>query len=265
MVFPLGWPPRPATQRRSIRFFATGTGTANFSDNAFLFNNVNSAYAVIGQTLNGRVLASVTATGQAGNAFSIQVVIPTSGGPSALSATLVQQTVIVSLATDASNFPIAASNTATLVAAAIAGVAGFAAVATGTGADSLQFNEGPTPFFGGGGMPVFPTPFVPPGGATTQARVGIPQIASGSPMGIGSSPRDADLGAAMLAQAEPVPMAWSYAMRISNLGATNPIDFSFDGINVHGTISVSSDHVYWDRIESGIALRGVSAFRIEAW
>ena len=38
MAFPSeGWPPRPPSGTRSIRFYATGTGTANFSDNAFLF------------------------------------------------------------------------------------------------------------------------------------------------------------------------------------------------------------------------------------
>jgi hypothetical protein len=37
MAFPAGWPPRPAEGRRSFRFYVTGTATANFSDNAYLF------------------------------------------------------------------------------------------------------------------------------------------------------------------------------------------------------------------------------------
>ena len=38
MPFPTeGWPPRTATGVRSIRFYATGTATAAFADNAFLF------------------------------------------------------------------------------------------------------------------------------------------------------------------------------------------------------------------------------------
>lgn len=37
MAFPTGWPPRPATGIRSLRFFAEGTATANFSDSAYLF------------------------------------------------------------------------------------------------------------------------------------------------------------------------------------------------------------------------------------
>lgn len=37
MAFPAGWPPRPSSGRRSIRFFVSGTATANWSDNAYLF------------------------------------------------------------------------------------------------------------------------------------------------------------------------------------------------------------------------------------
>jgi len=39
MPLPAGWPPRPATDRRSIRFFKAGTGTADFADNAYLFSD----------------------------------------------------------------------------------------------------------------------------------------------------------------------------------------------------------------------------------
>ena len=37
MAFPVGWPPRPATHVRSIRFFAKGTATANYDDSAWIF------------------------------------------------------------------------------------------------------------------------------------------------------------------------------------------------------------------------------------
>jgi hypothetical protein len=37
MPFPTGWPPRPAGNTRSIRFYKSGNATANFADNAFLF------------------------------------------------------------------------------------------------------------------------------------------------------------------------------------------------------------------------------------
>lgn len=37
MAFPVGWPPRPASGVRSIRFFVSGTTAARWSDNAYLF------------------------------------------------------------------------------------------------------------------------------------------------------------------------------------------------------------------------------------
>jgi len=43
MAFPVGWPPRVASGRRSIRVYLTGTATASFSDNAFLFSEVPHA------------------------------------------------------------------------------------------------------------------------------------------------------------------------------------------------------------------------------
>lgn len=39
MAFPTGWPPRAASGRRSIRFYRTGTATANYDSNAFLFGD----------------------------------------------------------------------------------------------------------------------------------------------------------------------------------------------------------------------------------
>lgn len=39
MAFPVGWPPRPASASRSIRFYRTGTSTANYDSNAFLFGD----------------------------------------------------------------------------------------------------------------------------------------------------------------------------------------------------------------------------------
>jgi hypothetical protein len=37
MAFPAGWPPRPSSGARSIRFYAEGTTSADWSDNALLF------------------------------------------------------------------------------------------------------------------------------------------------------------------------------------------------------------------------------------
>jgi hypothetical protein len=43
VAFPANWPPRVATGVRSIRFYTTGTATANFADSAFLFGDSASA------------------------------------------------------------------------------------------------------------------------------------------------------------------------------------------------------------------------------
>lgn len=37
MAFPVSWPPRPSSGVKSLRFYVTGTSTANFADNGFMF------------------------------------------------------------------------------------------------------------------------------------------------------------------------------------------------------------------------------------
>lgn len=39
MPLPASWPPRQSSGRRSIRFYKTGTATAAFADNAFIFGD----------------------------------------------------------------------------------------------------------------------------------------------------------------------------------------------------------------------------------
>jgi hypothetical protein len=47
MSFPTGWPPRPASNTRSIRVYIAGTATANFSDSAYLFSQVTGANTIV--------------------------------------------------------------------------------------------------------------------------------------------------------------------------------------------------------------------------
>jgi hypothetical protein len=44
MPFPTGWPPRPATGRRSLRFYVADTATADFEDKAYLFAEQTGAF-----------------------------------------------------------------------------------------------------------------------------------------------------------------------------------------------------------------------------
>lgn len=144
MAFPVGWPPRSASGRRSIRFFVSGTSTANFSDNAWLF------------------------------------------------------------------FDTAAAN------------------------------------------PFTPTPVIHHGDERTVAVVD-------SPMG----------GGATFVE-EVHPMIWSSTIRVCNDAAVGgeALEFSFDGVNVHGRILATEEFVFRNMHEAGISVRGVTgtpAFRIFAW
>lgn len=47
MALPTGWPPRPASGRRSIRFYKIGTLTASYADNAFLFLDNPEANTIV--------------------------------------------------------------------------------------------------------------------------------------------------------------------------------------------------------------------------
>ena len=58
--------------------------------------------------------------------------------------------------------------------------------------------------------------------------------------------------------------AWSQAIRI--VATVADLEFSFDGVNVHGKVTAGTEVIYWDRHESGIAFRGnTSVFVLEAW
>jgi hypothetical protein len=62
----------------------------------------------------------------------------------------------------------------------------------------------------------------------------------------------------------PAEQGWSGTIQIRATGAA--LEFSFDGINVHGLVPSGSTHIYRHRYEGGIAVRGTGAtFYIEAW
>jgi hypothetical protein len=266
MPFPAeGWPPRPPTGRRIIRFFAEGIATANFYDNAFLFNSGNQAIATLGEgDANRLVIVTIDAAGPAGNDYQIEVVRPTSGHPAALSATLSGQLITVSLATLASGELDAVANTATLVAAAIGAIGGVSAVANGTGAGALTATEQAKNFFAGGGL-VLPTPYVPPGGASTIAHAGD-RYKGGGPLGGGR--RDVDPNQDVYNT--PFAHVWASTIVVQNDDGApaNTIEVSFDGINVHGEVRGGEKVEFWYRHEAGIAIRltaGAPAFRVQAW
>ena len=69
----------------------------------------------------------------------------------------------------------------------------------------------------------------------------------------------------------PPPFIHSQYIRITNLNTTTgeDLEFSFDGVNVHGYVPAGESRVYDDRREAGIAIRPVAAadtdFILEVW
>ena len=159
MAFPASWPPRPSSSVRSIRFYATGTATANFSDNALMFAEMAGA-----------------------NTF-------------------------------------------------------------------------------------LPTPYVPPGGVNVLAEVGTAAI-PGSPMGGGRDAHDSSYDPrAGIVPPPPLTQIWAKAIRVINSNAPGgaAMFLSFDGTTVQGVVLAGTDVIYWDRSESGLAIKGSGTFYIEAW
>lgn len=63
----------------------------------------------------------------------------------------------------------------------------------------------------------------------------------------------------------PTAFLWASSIRICNDGG-GTLSYSFDGVNVHGTLKANEQVIYRNRHEAGIAVKGASAvFRIEAW
>jgi hypothetical protein len=156
MALPVGWPPRPASGLRSIRYYLVGTATANFVDNAFLFADQATA-----------------------NTYK-------------------------------------------------------------------------------------PLPYVPPGGEGVTVALGDLAV-SGSPMGGGADPHDA-ISDPRYGPPVPVPhpMLWCRVLRITS--TSGALEFSFDGVVVHGRVGAGLTVTYQERFEAGVALRGAGAgFVIEAW
>lgn len=99
-----------------------------------------------------------------------------------------------------------------------------------------------------------PLPFVAPGSNVT---VNV----SATPTGTSQIAEDANA----VNGASPKAMIWSKSIRIFNDSAAD-LEFSFDGVNVHGVVKPADTALfYWDRFEAGIAVRGLGAFRVEAW
>jgi hypothetical protein len=101
---------------------------------------------------------------------------------------------------------------------------------------------------GVGANPFLPVSSVRPGEDVSAPDYAGPHVVPSEPMG--TSQRGDD----------PKPMIWSGTIWIMNTG-TGILQFSFDGINVHGEVPPAPYHqrVFRNRYEAGIALRGGGA------
>ena len=60
--------------------------------------------------------------------------------------------------------------------------------------------------------------------------------------------------------------AWSRGVRVMvSSTAGDKCEYSFDGVNVHGYLDHGESDIYFERIEGGIAVRGVGTFWVEVW
>lgn len=116
-----------------------------------------------------------------------------------------------------------------------------------------------------------PLPYVRPGStdpvAIGDVVVGSPPPGGGQSLYDVAPPQHQNPPATQ--QAVPTPMLWSGGgIRVTNLGSGD-LEFSFDGVNVHGRLLEDVDMLYTGRIEAGIAVRGVlgttPTFQVEAY
>lgn len=107
-----------------------------------------AATGSIGSGANGVVTTTVDATGWAGNAYTIRVVLGV-GLNQALAAAVSTKAITVTLATDGAGAPDDTANTATLIAAAVDALAGVSAAASGSGATPISAAISAVTFSGG--------------------------------------------------------------------------------------------------------------------
>jgi hypothetical protein len=105
------------------------------------------------------------------------------------------------------------------------------------------------------------------GNAFTNGVVSFPSnpyvpLPTSNPTAVPASPS----GTGPASGGTPPPMIWASAVRLCNDSLVTPLEYSFDGVNVHGVVPVNKQEVLRVRYEAGIAVRGNGApFRIEAW
>lgn len=236
MPFPTGWPAPFPTGRRSIRFLRTGTATANYSDNAFLFIDDAGAnpftptpYVEPGDELKSIQTVKLPlgtgrdprdayfhpkefqrGTGGTGNAFtksgSTMTFTSFTASPK-FDQDLVGKEIRVTGSTSGGN--------------------------NGTFTITSVVNDYTITWENSAGV----AEAFPSGGAYRIRRIVV---------------------------APPKAYIWSGNILVRNTGGAD-LTISFDGTTDHGIIGSAATVIYRERYEAGIALKGSGTFQVEAW
>lgn len=141
---------------------------------------------------------------------------------------------------------------------------------------TANFNANAYLFFDSDALTSLPLPYVRPGSITPVHLGGVsysppdvygPGFGGGGQLAQDVAPPE-HANSPYTQQASPKPMLFARAIFIRNRGV-GALEFSFDGVVVHGVVPDGETLEMRDRYESGIAVRGAGVatptFELEAW
>lgn len=302
MAFPAGWPPRTASGQKSLRVYLTGTATADFDANAFLFSRVDipiadmvfaNASAAIGNpdtftfttgapddTVTRATGSFVTDGFKIGGWMTVEsATTPANNGRylitgvAALTLTFADATFDTYEADASAQIAVDNGLTADITSAGsnlpLLDVGAQFEVrdhATNNGTYVVTAVTTPTD-----DITVLALDVTPVNAASEAALIrdtnGNPYIPLPVVNPGASTPVVLDsnpMGGGENDLGAAAPMIFSNTVLVTAAAAA--VEISFDGINVHGAVPSGETRIYSGRNEAGIAVRGVGAtFTVEAW
>lgn len=302
MAFPAGWPPRTASGQKSLRFYLTGTCTANFDDNAFLFSQVDTpvtdmVFANASQSIGNPDTFTFTtgapddtvtrATGSfvtdgfkiGGSMVVENATTPANNGSyvitgvAALTLTFADGTFdtyeadpLAQISVDNGLDVDITSAGSELPAMEVGTKFEIRDHSTNDGLYEVTTVTTSTEDYTATSLGDAPVNAVSEA-ATVRLKPGnpyvpLPVVEAGS-----STPVTLDsnpMGGGQNDLGAAAPMIYSEGILVTATTAT--VEISFDGVNIHGSIPAGETRSYSGRREAGIAVRGTGAtFAIEAW
>ena len=302
MALPAGWPPRTASGQKSLRVYLTGSGTANFDDNAFLFSRTDTpvsdmVFASASQDIGNpdtftfttgapddtvtRATGSFVTDGfKVGGWMTVQsATTPANDGRylitavAALTLTFADGTfntyeadALAQIAVDNGLTVDITSGGSELPALEVGAQFEVRDHATNNGTYQVTVVTTPTSDITALALDLTPV------NATTEAAsirtaygnpyIPLPVVEPGSST---IAVLDSNpMGGGQNDLGAEAPMIFSEVILVTATAAA--VEISFDGINVHGSVPSGETRQYSGRREAGIAVRGVGAtFAIEAW